>query len=183
MHYSDYRDDGEPQDHHRAEDAADASGATLLNQKKCEQHNDGQRQHETVQRRRRNANTFDCAEHGNCRRDHAVAIEQRGAAEGEQDQEIAGALASRALQGEGQQSKDSTLALIVGTHDQEDVFDRDDNDQRPENHRQNAKHVFCIERKPVLGVEALTKGVDRACSDIAEDDTERGEAQRGKPGG
>ena len=43
--------------------------------------------------------------------------------------------------------------------------------------------VFCIERKPVLGVEALTKGVDRACSDIAEDDTERGEAQRGKPGG
>src|SRR5207248_7035865 len=99
--------------------------------------------------------------------DHAVAIEQRGAAEGEQHQNSAGALALGPVQGEGQQSKNSTLALIVGTHDQEDVFDRDDYYQRPENHRQNAKDVFYIEGKAVLGVEALTKGVDRACPDIA----------------
>ncbi len=59
----------------------------------------------------------------------------------------------------------------------------DDDDQRPENQRQNAKDVFCIEGKAVLGVEAFTKGVDRARPDIAEHDAECGEAQRGTPGG
>jgi hypothetical protein len=35
--------------------------------------------------------------------------------------------------------------------------------------------VFCIEGQAVLGVEALTKRVNRACPDIAEYDAERGE--------
>src|SRR6267143_5534180 len=51
------------------------SGAALLNQKKCEQHNDRQRQDKAVQHRRRNADAFDGAEHGNCRCDHTVAVE------------------------------------------------------------------------------------------------------------
>jgi hypothetical protein len=67
---SDYRDDGEPQRHCRAEEAADAVGAALLKDEKCEQHNDRQWQDEAVQHRRRNADAFDGAEHGDCRRDH-----------------------------------------------------------------------------------------------------------------
>src|SRR5205807_6861335 len=53
----------------------------------------------------------------------------------------------------------------------------------PEDHRQNAEDVFCVERKTVPRVEALTKRVDRACSDIAEHDAERSHAQSGEPGG
>jgi len=83
----------------------------------------------------------------------------------------------------GQQRENTALALVVGAHDQEDVFDRDDDDQRPENHRQNAEHVFRVERQAMLGVEALAKGVDGACPDIAEHDAERGDAQPGEPGG
>jgi hypothetical protein len=66
--------------------------------------------------------------------------------------------------------------LIIGTHDQEDVLDGDDDDQCPEDHREDAKHMFRVERQAVLGVEALTKGVDRACPDIAEHDAERSDA-------
>ncbi len=73
--------------------------------------------------------------------------------------------------------------MVVGAHDQEDVFDGDHNDQRPEDHRQNAQHVFRVERKTVLRVEALTERVDRACSDIAKHHAERGHAQSGEPGG
>ena len=62
LKHSDYRDDGEPQDHHRAEEAADAFGAALLKEEKCEQHRHRQRQDEAVQRRRRNANALDSAE-------------------------------------------------------------------------------------------------------------------------
>src|SRR5271165_4551940 len=83
----------------------------------------------------------------------------------------------------GEQREDAALALVVGTHDQEDVFDGDDDDQCPESHRQNAKHVFRVESKAVLRVEALTEGVNRACPDIAEHDAERGHAQPGETGG
>ena len=40
-----------------------------------------------------------------------------------------------------------------------------------------------VQRKAVLGVEALSKGVDRTGPDIAEHDAERREAQSGKPAG
>jgi hypothetical protein len=73
--------------------------------------------------------------------------------------------------------------LVAGTHDQEDVFDSDDDDPRPEDHRQDAKHVFRVERQAVLGVKALTKSVDRACPNIAEHDAECSDVQPGKPGG
>jgi hypothetical protein len=43
-----YRDDGEPQRHHRTEETADPFGAALLKEEKCEQHGDCQRQDELV---------------------------------------------------------------------------------------------------------------------------------------
>lgn len=70
------------------------------------------------------------------------------------------------------------LALVVGAHDQQDVFDRYDQDQCPHNQRQDAEHVFRLEREPVLRVEALSEGIDRARADIAEHNTER---RDGKP--
>ena len=62
-------------------------------------------------------------------------------------------------------------------------LDGNDDNQRPEDQRQHAKHVRRVERQPVLGVEALTECINWACPDIAEDDTERSDAQPGKPGG
>ena len=90
--------------------------------------------------------------------------------------------ASHRLLRQRQQGQDPALALIVGAHDQQHVFDRDDQDQRPHDQRQHAQHILRRERQPVLRVEALAEGVDRARPDIAEDDAERGERKPGDTG-
>ena len=87
---------------------------------------------------------------------------------------------SRRLLGQRQQGQDPALALIVGAHDQQHVFDGDDQDQRPHDQRQDAEHVFRRQRQPVLRIEALSEGVDRARPDIAEHNAERREGEPGE---
>ena len=86
------------------------------------------------------------------------------------------------LKGQIQQSENAALALVIGTHDQEDVFDGDDDDQCPKDHGQDPEHMFCVEGQAALRVEALTKGVDWARPNVAEHDAERGHAQPGETG-
>ena len=66
-------------------------------------------------------------EHRNRRRDHAVAVQQRGAEQPERDQHRAAlALGARRLRDERQQREDAPFAVVVGAHHEQDVFDRDD---------------------------------------------------------
>ena len=72
------------------------------------------------------------------------------------------------------------LAVVVGAHDQRDVFDGDDQDQCPYDQRQRAKHVFRRKRQPMLRIETLAESVDRARPDIPENNAECRERQPGE---
>ena len=79
-------DHGEPADHDRAEQAADARGAAALHREQPDQDRERNRQDEVFERRRDELEALDGGKHGNGRRDDAVAIKQSGAHDAEQDQ-------------------------------------------------------------------------------------------------
>ena len=76
---------------------------------------------------------FDCAEHGNGRRYGAVAVKQGRPEQTDDDQDCAPpALLGATWTDQGEQRQDAALAMIVGAHDQNCIFDGNDDDQRPE---------------------------------------------------
>ena len=75
------------------------------------------------------------AQHGDRRRDDAVAVEQRGAEETERDEHqppLAVLDALAVLKQQGEQGENAPLAPIVRAQDEDDVLDADDEDERPE---------------------------------------------------
>ena len=90
---------------------------------------------------------FQRAQHRDGGRDHAVAIDQRRAeqAHGGEDGRAVGPV--RADQ--RHQRQDAALAVIVGAHDEQAVFDRDGDDQRPEDQRQAAERALREKCPPV----------------------------------
>ncbi len=75
-----------------------------------------------------------------------------------------------------QQRDDAALAALVGAHDQDGVFERDDHDQRPEARRYDARHGFGRDRAG--GVRGLLEPIECAGADVAVDDAEVRQAWR-----
>jgi hypothetical protein len=133
------------------------------------------------EQRRRHLQALDRGQHRDRRRDQAVAVEQRGAEQAEQDHRLPLA-AANPLIGEdaGHQRHDAALALVVGAQDQRHVLERDHDDQRPEHQREDAQHVLRRDRHRVVGVaEDFLEGVQRAGADVAIDHAERGQGEDG----
>ena len=61
----------------------------------------------------------------------------------------------------------TTFAAVVGPHDERDVLHADNENQRPYDQRQNAEYVSLVDLEPVLELEALLDGVERARADVA----------------
>ena len=175
------RGDGqEPAEHDRPEDAADEGGALLLDGEQADQDDDGERHHGGRQRRRVDLEAFEGAQDGNRRRDGAVAVEQRGADQAD-DQEPGAPGAGLGVAGrqQGQQGDDAAFAVVVGAQDEQRVFDRDDQDQRPQDERDDAQHRVGRDRAAVAGgAGRLLQRIERAGADVAIDDAEG--AQRGR---
>ncbi len=90
------------------------------------------------------------------------------------------------VRGQGQQREHAALAFAVGPHDKEDVFDRDAEQQGPENQRQNAVDVMLRGSDGVvivLDVKALLERVERAGADVAKDDAECPDNEGAQRGG
>ena len=97
----------------------------------------------SLQARRGDLDALDRRQHRDRRRDHAVAVEQRGAEEAERDQRrLRAAAAERRSRGSGAiEGHDAALAVVVGAHDEGHVLDRDDDRHRPEDQRDDAVDV------------------------------------------
>ena len=174
------RDDGEPGDRDRPEHGTDRPGAAALQREQADEHGDRQRDDEAVERRRRDRQALDRAQHRDRRGDHAVAVEERGAEQPEQQERVR----RLALDADRQrhQSEDAALALVVGAQHEDQVLDRDDEDQRPGDERQDAEDIGRGRGDAVRPVEALSQRIERARADIAVDDAERREHRRGERG-
>jgi hypothetical protein len=118
------------------------------------------------------------AEDRHRRRDHRIAVEQRGAEDAQRRHQpedsrrgIGGA------QGERRQRHDAALALVVGAGDEEDVLQRHRDRQRPEDQRQDPQHIFRGDRQRVMATKDFLHRVQRTGPDVAKDDAHR--RQRG----
>ena len=129
------------------------------------------------------ASTFNpsiALEHRNRRGDRAVAVEQRGADQADDQQLRAPGSGSRvACVQQRQQGDDAAFAAVVRTQDQQRVFDRDDQDQRPQDQRHHPEHgVRCERRRRGRRPGGFLQRVEGAGADIAVDDA-KGAKRRG----
>jgi hypothetical protein len=171
-------EDGEPRDGDGAEQRAERPGAAMLQCEQADEHGDRQRDDEMAERRRGDRDAFHGAQHGDRRRDHAVAVEEGGAEQPEQ-QEGMGRPAFDA-RGERHQGQDAALAVIVGAEDEGQVLDGDDEDQRPGDEREDAEDIGGGRLDGMRAAEAFPERVEGARADIAVDDAERREDGRGE---
>ena len=172
-------DDDEPHDHHRAEDTRDPLRAAALDEEEGDQDRHGDRDHPRLEGGRGDLEALDRAEHRDRRRDQAVAVEQRRAEHAEGDDRPLRARRQAALrQQQRGQGEDAALAVVVGAHHEREVLDRDDHDERPEHDRCHAVGVGLRDLE-VDVLERLPERVQRAGADVAEDDPQRAERQRG----
>ena len=84
------------------------------------------------------------------------------------------------------QRQDPALAVVVGAHHEQDVGDGDDDRHRPEDQRDDPEDrspSVAVDRVRVVRVEDGLDRVERARPDVAEDDAERADRERGLSGG
>ncbi len=129
----------------------------------------------------RQGQPFDGREHGNGGRDQRVTEEECGARDGEDEQRL-GPSSDGAL-GEGEERERAAFAVVIGAQDQDHVFERDDDEERPEEERDDADDFG---RGDAVGAgpgERFAQGVERACPDVAVHDPHRSEDQEEKGAG
>ncbi len=169
-------DDQKPQQHHRPERAADGSGTIALHHKQQQQDHGGSRHRVAGEILACELQPFDRAQHRDGRRDHAVAVEQRRADQAEGDKITVAPMPF--CPGQRHQRQNAALAVIVGAHDHQRVFQRNDDDQRPENQRQAAERAEFVVMTLICFGDGL-KNVERTGADIAIDDAERRDQRKG----
>ena len=161
----------EPQSGDRAEDARHAAGAEALDGEQNGQDHQRDRYHIRVEGGGDYFQALDGRQHRDRRGDDGVAVKQRGAADADGEDDAGGAWIGAA--GERHQRQGAALAAVVGTQDEDHVFDGDDHRQRPDDERKDAEHVGPGGRSAAGGgMQRLAKRVDRAGADVAEDDAQ-----------
>ena len=116
---------------------------------------------------------------GNGRGDHGVAVEQAGRQHAHREQACRPFPAGQVARDERQKGKRAAFAAIVGAHRHRDIFDRDDQHQRPEDQAQHAKDVQPVDRQWMRANEAFLHRVKRRGADIAVHDADRAEHENG----
>src|ERR1700722_14659170 len=172
--------DDEPDQHHRPEYAADKGRAVALDEKQDDEDRDRQRDYGAPHLRRINLQPLDRAQDRNRRRYRAVAVQQGGADEADHDHcrpPFVALGAPRADQSE--QRQNAAFAVVVGAHDQDRVFDGDDDDQRPEDQRHDANHRFWRNLSAgTRGLRGDIESIERARADVAEHDAHARQRRR-----
>src|SRR5262245_55434462 len=175
-------DDNEPNQRHRAEECRDPSRAARLKREQQHQNEYGQRHHVRLECRRGDLEALDRGEHRQGRRDHGVAVEQRGADDAAQ-YDGTRALTQGTL-GQRHQRERAAFPFIVGPQQDDDVFQRDDENERPNDQRENSEHgdlVRGISRSDRCD-HGFAHRIKGARTDVAVDDADRPQCERPETG-
>jgi hypothetical protein len=74
--------------------------------------------------------------------------------------------------------EDPALSIILGPQDEDRVFDRDDDGQRPQHERNAADDAVVIQDGSAAAKEDQIQRIERRRADIAEDDADGRDGQR-----
>ena len=175
----------EPDQHDRPEKGGDAVGAVALHQEQADQDHRRDPQDVVVERRRDQLHALDGREHRDRGGDDGVAVEQAGTDHAEQQGDMAARPAEAAL-GQRDERQDAAFAVVVGPHQQHDIFQRHHDDQRPQDQREHADDDGWRDGGVLLaagrGEDRLAQRIERARADVAIDDAERAQRQCGIAG-
>ena len=167
------RDDDEPEQHHRPEHLPDGGGAARLRGEEPQQDDERQRHHIGREGAGHHIDPLQRAENGDRRRDDAVAIDERGAEQPHADKSRRGAGAAAEPTGdEGHQRQNAAFAVIVRAHHEDAVFDRDRDDERPDDQGQQPEGR-CRRRVAAHSIDNRLVSIERARTQIAIDDAHR----------
>jgi hypothetical protein len=170
------RYDDEPNQHDRAEGSPDRRRPDRLDREQPQQNRQCRGQHVALQARRDLLHSFERGQNRNRGCDRPVAINERGAKQAGGDDERP-LMPLHAEQ--GHQRNDAALAIIVDAHGDIDVFDRRDQEQRPDDERERAQGRRLVWMRP-RKVEHGLQRVERARADVAEHHAERRDASKAK---
>ena len=180
LRHTQHRDAEKPDHRNRPKELANARGAALLHKEQAEQDDQRQWNHILLEGGRYHFQAFDCRQHGDRRRNNTIAVKQAGAEDANQKQHLTQArFVLDRLRGQRQHGHQAALTVVVGTQDERDVLDRDDNRQGPEENRQDAKHVFMGEGN-MAGAEYFLDRVQNAGADVAVDNADGAQSERRK---
>ncbi|MNZ87019.1 hypothetical protein D3C78_1058660 [compost metagenome] len=119
-----------PQHHDRAKQNTDAGRAVFLDQEQRHQNDHGQGDDPVLDTIKGQLQPFNRRKHRNGRGDHAIPVKQRRTEQTQQNQHPTHVRVGRCRPpGQCRQCHDAAFALIVGTQDEQHVFDRDHPDQ------------------------------------------------------
>jgi hypothetical protein len=185
LQHAQYGQRGEPEQHDRAKHATDAGGPAPLPHEQQQQHAQGQRNHRRAECIRGHAQALDRGQHAHRRRDHSVAVQERGT---EQRQRHEGAqltrrLALLVLWQLRQERQDAALPFVVRACDDRQVLDADDERDAPKDQRQQAQDIGVRRGHGVRPVHALLQRVQRARADVPVHDAQRAQGQGSLRGG
>ena len=120
------------------------------------------------------AQALDGRRDGDGRRQDAIGKKRRAADHGGDDQPFAAAL-DQAVEG-----KDAAFVVVVGLHGDEDVLDRGDEGQGPDDEGEGSQHDVRAHRgKAAVAAHDRLQGVHRAGADVTVDDAKRDEDHTG----
>ncbi len=164
----------EPDENDRPEHGADAGGAFELDGEERDEEPERDRDRRAGEARHGDPEALDRREHADRRRDHAVADQEARARHQRPEQHpraAVGAVVQKAVEREH-----AALAVVLRAQDQDGVFDRDDERQRPDDERNGAERVLGRMRR--RDAKNLVHRVEGRSADVAVDDAERAERQR-----
>ncbi len=169
-------DGQEPYGRHRAEHQAHAARAEPLHREHHGENEQSQRHHIGLERWRDDIHALDRGKHRDCRRDDGVTKKQRCAddADAEDDRRARRETAAR----QRHQRQHAALAAVVRAQHEHNVFDGNDDRQRPDDQRQHAENIAALgDIAAGRSMQCLAKRIDRTGADVAIDHAERPQHQ------
>ena len=128
----------EPDQHHRPEKRAHASRAKTFNRKERGDQDNGDIHNIGFQIRRDHVQSLDRAQYRDRRRNQTVAKKQRRTDSARYRRRPTSAVRLAQLaQNQRGQCKNAPLSVVIGTHDDQNVFERHHDQQRPSDQRKN----------------------------------------------
>ena len=173
------RDRREIDEHDRAEQPADALGAVPLDREQADQDGERDPHHIRLERRADDAQPFDRRDDRDRGRQHRVGVEQRGRGQRPDQQQPPGRGGAQLAVDQRVEREAAALAAIVAAHDDEDVFDRHHEHERPEDQADDAVQVGDIDAEVIARVQRRLQRVERAGADVPEHDADCAQRQGG----
>ncbi len=169
-------DQTEEHHHHGTEEGRHLGGAGALDREQRDEDHDRDGQDVGNETCLGDTQPLDGRENRDGRRDDGIARKQRRSRDAEKEHRPA-PFADRML-GERHQRQGTAFAFVIGAHQEQNVFRRHGDQQRPDEKRDDPDHLALVDGGSSV-LQGSLQRVQRACPDIAVDHTDRAQRQLG----